>query len=95
MNPLKRFVKSLTGYLKMSNGFIVLIWELVSVLRGRSWEKRAKIFNIHNRVKGKSFLDVGAMEGGDTFAAEDAKAARITAFDVDNYFQYDLRLNAV
>lgn len=61
---------------------------------GRGWEERRKLFSIYETVKGKTVLDIGAMEGGDTFCAEDAGASSVTALDVDNYFEYDLGLNA-
>lgn len=57
---------------------------------GRGWQTRAQIFDIADRVAGASVLDLGAMEGGDTFCAEDAGAHSVTACDVDNYFGYDL-----
>jgi len=59
----------------------------------KAWRARARIFNTAELVRGKTLLDVGAMEGGDTFAAEEA-GARATAYDVDNYLEYDLGLNA-
>ncbi|MEM9559871.1 MAG: DUF1698 domain-containing protein [Planctomycetota bacterium] len=60
---------------------------------GRAWEHRSRVFDYASLVRGKSVLDVGAMEGGDTFAAEDAGASRVVAADVDHYLQYDLGLN--
>jgi tRNA (mo5U34)-methyltransferase len=59
----------------------------------RGWEERAHRFAVAERVKGKTVLDIGAVEGGDTFAAE-AAGAQLTAYDVDNYLEYDLGLNA-
>jgi tRNA (mo5U34)-methyltransferase len=59
----------------------------------KAWQTRARMFNIAELARGKTVLDVGAMEGGDSFAAEEA-GARVTAYDVDNYFEYDLGLNA-
>ncbi len=61
---------------------------------GRGWESRRDLFDYAARCKGKTVLDVGAMEGGDTFAAEDAGATSVTAADVDHYLQYDLGSNA-
>ncbi len=61
---------------------------------GRGWEERRELFRIPDAVRGKTVLDIGAMEGGDTFCAEDAGAASVTALDVDNYFDYDSGLNA-
>lgn len=58
------------------------------------WAHRRRIFAIPERVRDKTVLDVGAMEGGDTFGAEDAGAAEVAAADVDHYFQYDLGRNA-
>lgn len=61
---------------------------------GRGWACRRDKFAYHERLPGKTVLDIGAMEGGDTFSAEIAGARHVTAYDVDNYFQYDLGLNA-
>lgn len=61
---------------------------------GRAWAHRTEAFDYAGLVKGKRVLDVGAMEGGDTFAAEDAGASHVVAADVDHYLQYDLGLNA-
>ena len=60
----------------------------------RGWESRRENFRYADRLPGKTVLDLGAMEGGDTFSAEAAGASEVTAYDVDNYFQYDLGLNA-
>lgn len=60
----------------------------------RGWEARSKKFGYADRLAGKTVLDIGAMEGGDSFAAEAAGASRVLAYDVDNYLQYDLGLNA-
>ncbi len=60
----------------------------------KSWQERARRFSVAENVPGKTVLDIGAMEGGDTFFAEKAGAKKVTAYDVDNYFQYDLGLNA-
>jgi len=61
---------------------------------GRGWEGRRDLFDYATRCKGRTVLDVGAMEGGDSFAAEDAGAASVVAADVDHYLQYDLGSNA-
>lgn len=61
---------------------------------GRGWEGRRDLFEYASRLSGKTVLDIGAMEGGDTFASEDASAASVTAYDVDHYLQYDLGSNA-
>lgn len=60
----------------------------------RGWENRCDKFRYDERLVGKTVLDIGAMEGGDTFAAESSGALDVTAYDVDNYLQYDLGLNA-
>lgn len=65
----------------------------ISTPGSRGWERRGSIFNIPNLVKNSSVLDIGSMEGGDTFFAE-ACGAEVTSFDVDNYLEYDLGLNA-
>jgi len=59
----------------------------------RGWRERADIFRTAERVKGKTVLDLGAMEGGDAFFAEEA-GATVTACDVDNYLEYDVGRNA-
>lgn len=59
----------------------------------RGWARRAEMFGIPGLVDGRRVLDLGAMEGGDTFHAESCGAS-VTAMDVDNYFGYDLGHNA-
>lgn len=66
----------------------------ISTPGGRGWEARSKSFNIPSIVSGRSVLDIGAMEGGDTFNAERHGAASVTVCDVDNYFGYDLGRNS-
>lgn len=66
----------------------------ISTPGARGWEDRCRKFRFADLLPGKTVLDIGAMEGGDTFAAEDAGAKQLTAYDVDNYFSYDLGLNA-
>lgn len=61
---------------------------------GRGWESRARAFDFARRMPGARVLDLGAMEGGDSFAAEAAGADTVTACDVDNYFGYDLGRNS-
>jgi tRNA (mo5U34)-methyltransferase len=61
---------------------------------GRGWETRGRVFDIAGRVRGKRVLDLGAMEGGDSFHAEDCAASEVVACDVDNYYAYDLGRNA-
>jgi tRNA (mo5U34)-methyltransferase len=61
---------------------------------GRGWEIRAETFDIASLVAGASVLDLGSMEGGDLFCAQDAGAASVTSCDVDNYFGYDLGRNS-
>ena len=67
--------------------------EGLSTPGSRGWKDRATHFSIPDRVKGKTVLDIGAMEGGDSLFAESV-GAKVTSYDVDNYFEYDLGLNS-
>ncbi len=58
----------------------------------RGWDARAKIFDVAGQVRGKTVLDLGAMEGGDSFFAEEMGAV-VTAYDVDCPLEYDLGRN--
>ncbi len=60
---------------------------------GVGWKSRSENFKFKERLKNKTVLDIGAMEGGDSFSAEMC-GALVTAYDVDNFLEYDLGLNA-